>query len=90
MTKHERYIQAIKSGSLNHGKWIKQLVTWHLKELKTSDKYVYDPQIAEKYVKFIERLEFTQGKWAGKPFLLEDWQAFFVSMMFGWVNKTTG
>ena len=90
MTKHEKYIQAIKSGSLNHGKWIKQLVAWHLKELKTSDKYVYNPQIAEKYVKFIENLEFTQGKWAGKPFLLEDWQAFFVSMMFGWVNKTTG
>jgi len=90
MTKAEQYIQAIKSGKVNHGKWLKLLIDWHLRELKTSEIYEYREDISLKYVNFIEKLEFTQGKWAGEPFYLQDWQAFFVSLMFGWVRKDNG
>lgn len=90
MTKAEQYIQGIKSGKINHGKWLKLLIDWHLRELKTSELYEYREDIALKYVNFIEKLEFTQGKWAGQPFTLQDWQAFFVSLMFGWVRKDNG
>ena len=90
MTKAEQYIQAIKSGKVNHGKWLKLLIDWHLRELKTSELYEYREDISLKYVNFIEKLEFTQGKWAGQPFYLQDWQAFFISLMFGWVRKDNG
>lgn len=89
MTKHQRYINDILSGKVNHGEWILKLVQWHVKEVAESTKYEYSQSHADRYVNFIEKLVFTQGKWAGKPFLLEDWQAFFVSMIFGWVDKTT-
>jgi phage terminase large subunit-like protein len=90
MNKAQRYIDNILSDKVNHGKWIKRLCEWHQRELTESKRYTYDQSQADKYVKFIELLEFTQGKWAGNKFLLEDWQAFFISMMFGWVDKQTG
>jgi phage terminase large subunit-like protein len=90
MNKAQQYINNILSDKVNHGKWIKRLCEWHQRELTESKRYTYDQAQADKYVKFIELLEFTQGKWAGNKFLLEDWQAFFISMMFGWVDKQTG
>jgi phage terminase large subunit-like protein len=69
---------------------LKLLIDWHLRELKTSELYEYREDISLKYVNFIEKLEFTQGKWAGQPFYLQDWQAFFISLMFGWVRKDNG
>ena len=90
MTKAEQYIKGIKLGKVNHGKWLKLLIDWHLRELKTSELYEYREDISLKYVNFIEKLEFTQGKWAGQPFYLQDWQAFFISLMFGWVRKDNG
>ena len=90
MTKYERYINNIQSKKVNHGKWISQLVAWHLNQVKNGGKFEFKPEIADKYIAFIECLEFTQGKWAGRPFLLEDWQAFFIAMMFGWVNRESG
>jgi phage terminase large subunit-like protein len=90
MNKAQRYINNILSDKVNHGKWIKRLCEWHQRELTESTRYMYDQAQADKYVKFIELLEFTQGKWAGNKFLLEDWQAFFISMMFGWIDKQTG
>jgi phage terminase large subunit-like protein len=90
MNKAQQYINNILSDKVNHGKWIKRLCEWHQRELTESKRYTYDQAQADKYVKFIELLEFTQGKWAGNKFLLQDWQAFFISMMFGWVDKQTG
>jgi len=89
MTKSERYIQNILTSKVNHGKYIKFLCEQHENDLVKSKLYYFDADEANKYIRFIESLVFTQGKWAGKPFLLEDWQAFFISMMFGWKAKST-
>ena len=35
---------------------------------------VYDKRAADHAVAFIECLSHTKGTWAGKPFLLIDWQ----------------
>jgi phage terminase large subunit-like protein len=90
MTKYERYISNIKGGKVNHGEWLIKLVDWHLSEIDKSEKYIFDKEQANKYINFIEKLEFTQGKWAGNKFNLEDWQAFFISMVFGWVHQNSG
>ncbi|MEN6419456.1 MAG: terminase TerL endonuclease subunit [Clostridiaceae bacterium] len=44
---------------------------------------VYDKQAADHAVAFIECLAHTKGTWAGKPFLLIDWQEQIIRDVFG-------
>jgi phage terminase large subunit-like protein len=90
MTKGEKYIKEILSGKVNHGKWIRLAVESHVKDLEGSDEWYFDTKAAEKYCKFIEMLSLTKGEWAGKDFILEDWQAFIIELIFGWKSKETG
>jgi len=89
MTKYEKYISNVISGKVNHGKHIKKICEKLNSELVLSDLYYFDSVEADRYIKFIERLSLTESKWAGKPFLLEDWQAFIIAMTFGWKVKKT-
>jgi phage terminase large subunit-like protein len=44
---------------------------------------VYDKRAADNAVAFIECLSHTKGTWAGKPFLLIDWQEQIIRDVFG-------
>ena len=44
---------------------------------------VYDKQAADNAVAFIQCLAHTKGTWAGKPFLLIDWQEQIIRDVFG-------
>lgn len=48
--------------------------------------YWYDVKAADAAVRFFAtRLKLTEGEWAGKPFILEDWQEHdIVRPLFGW------
>ena len=50
---------------------------------------VYDKQAADNAVAFIECLSHTKGTWAGKPFLLIDWQERIIRDVFG-IMKPNG
>lgn len=52
--------------------------------LKTSH---YDKEQADYAVSFIQCLCHTKGRWAGKPFLLMDWQEQIVRDIFGTLKK---
>ena len=52
---------------------------------KTKDS-VYNEQLADFAVNFIECLCHTKGTWAGKPFLLLDWQEQIIRDLFGIVK----
>lgn len=89
--KHHRYISNIISGKVNHGKHIRLLCEKLSKEIIDDDcQFYFDENEANRYIKFVESLVLTEGKWANKPFSLEDWQAFIVSTIFGWKSKETG
>lgn len=90
MTKGEKYINDILSGKVNHGEWIKTICQQHVSDLENSKDWYFDKKEAEKYINFIQLLSLTKGEWAGKDFLLEDWQAFIVELMCGWKSKETG
>lgn len=89
MTKGQQYAKDIVSGKINHGKWIKILCEQHFSDLKAG-VWKFDLEQANKYIDFIELLSLTKGEWAGKPFILEPWQAFIVEMIYGWVDPETG
>ena len=47
----------------------------------------YDPEKADRVVRFIENLKHTKGKWAGKRFWLLPWQEKIIRDVFGIVDE---
>ena len=88
MNKHQLYIDKVLNGEINHGKHIKKLCENVQNDLNNEDlEYFFDNKEADKYINFIEKLSLTESKWAGKPFILELWQAFIIANIFGWKKK---
>ena len=91
------YCDDILSGKILACRQVKQAVKRHLDDLdKIADPsypYTYDVEKAEKVCRFAQKLPHIKGKWAvGKNnrFKVEGWQAFFLTSVFGWVEKETG
>ncbi len=55
-------------------------------------RWIFDPALAERAIRFIETLPHTKGKWAGKKqcLKLSAWQKFIVGNIFGWVDIDSG
>ena len=54
-------------------------------------EYIYNDKKAEYVIKFIEdNCVHVEGQWAGKPFLLFDWQKDIIKELFGTVENKTG
>src|SRR4051812_7392989 len=50
-----------------------------------ADGFIFDADAALRAIAFIEECcTFSTARWAGQPFLLEDWQAAIVGNLFGW------
>jgi phage terminase large subunit-like protein len=50
--------------------------------------FAFDAERADRVVDFFStQLVFIEGKKAGQPFVLEDWQAAWVGCLFGWVDS---
>jgi phage terminase large subunit-like protein len=58
----------------------------------TEWRYVYDPAKANRVCSFIEKLPHTKGKWAAanELLILQPWQVWLTSYLFGFVHKATG
>src|SRR5579859_7434589 len=39
---------------------------------------------------FPQFLRFVEGEWAGRPFVLQPWQAHHIAQIFGWRRKRDG
>jgi phage terminase large subunit-like protein len=50
--------------------------------------YRFDPKLGNRPVRWIQRYcKLTTGKWAGKPFVLLEWQKDWLRRLFGWVYE---
>ena len=58
-------------------------------EYGTVNHWVYDPSAVAGKIRFIESCPHTTGKWRAekKNIVLEPWQRFFISEVYGWVDK---
>jgi len=89
----KQYAIDIINGDRIACKWIILVCKEHLNGLASESDEDYPFKFvdvkADNKAKFIEMFPHTKGKWAAKkePFLLEDWQCFFICVMFGWVKK---
>ena len=91
-----KWARAILNGKIPACRYVKLACQRHFNDLeKAKDKnypFKFDPEKAEKKLKFQQLLPHTKGKWASKRELLkyEPWQNFGLAIVFGWVEKTTG
>jgi len=64
----------------------------HKKDLEDVEKGLkpnlrYNYKMAEIYVRVLESMKHYKGEWAGKNFILEEWQKKAISICFGWERK---
>jgi phage terminase large subunit-like protein len=89
-----QYIDKVLSGSILACKYVKQCYQRHRNDLEKSKDpnylYQFDSVKAERVCQFLELLPHVKGKWAGKKFILEPWQAAYTMVLFGWVHRDTG
>lgn len=101
----ERYARGVLAGDVVACKFVKAACLRHLDDLDRSAtdadwSYYFDGPAAERICQFIELLPHIKGEWAKPSFVdgrlqypkirLEDWQIFFLTMLFGWLNRATG
>ncbi|MBB6144726.1 phage terminase large subunit-like protein [Silvibacterium bohemicum] len=99
MTHTERarsYIDAVLTGTIPASKQIKEACR-RSKELfeRQSDPtfpYFYHADQAERVCNIIQMLPHVKGRWAaqGKKLLLEPWQCWVVTSLYGWLRKDNG
>ncbi|MHC0441602.1 terminase large subunit [Flavobacterium sp. 3-210] len=86
-----QYANDVRTGKIVTGKKIKQAVERFYSWIETADQdgFVLDHNKGMQIVNFFPAfLNHTKGKLAGKPFVLEPFQAFTMYNVFGWMDST--
>ena len=92
----QTYIGQVIAGEIAACKWTVAAVQRQLDDLAhaTSDTWpwIFDADTAARPCEFLELLPHIKGKWArqGALLVLDPWQIFIVTTVFGWIHKDTG
>jgi phage terminase large subunit-like protein len=53
----------------------------------SAERFTFNARAADRPLRFFEGLlRHSKGEWAGRPLILEPWQAFIVASLFGWLR----
>ncbi len=83
----ERYVADVTSGKVVVGRLVRLAVDRHVRDLEQAEAkgLRFNRVRAQRACWWIEnKLRFSKGEWAKRPFILEPWQAFIVWCLFGW------
>ena len=87
------YAKGVLDGDIIAGKYAKlacQRFWDDLIRASTTDwRYYFNPDAANKAVRFMEKLRHVRGAMSGKRFKMEPWQHFIECNLFGWLDKDT-
>jgi len=88
---YDKYAQQVVDGDLLACKWVKKACERYLNDrIKAESGWIYrfNPEKAEKSIKFMQLLPHVKGKWAAskQKIVLEPWQQFILANLFGWVR----
>jgi phage terminase large subunit-like protein len=81
------YVEGVLAGRIVVGRLVRLAVERHVRDLKRGGArgLRFNRTRALRVCWWMEnRLRFSKGEWAGKPFRLQPWQAFIVWSLFGW------
>ena len=84
----KKYAKAVTAGKIIAGKYVILACQRFLDDLQRKDLTLYPTKgkksPGSKWCSFLERLVHVKGKWAGKKFVMSDWQVFCTVNMYGW------
>lgn len=81
------YAQAIVTGQILAGRWVKLACQRHLDDLNRDDLEWRLDKALEVIEFFRDVLKLSTGRWEGRPFVLLDFQEFIQGSVFGWYYK---
>lgn len=84
--KYLEYAQDVVSGKQVAGKIIRLACQRYL-DFMNDARYEFRPDKCERVLSFVSKLKHYQGKCAGKPFVLEEWQKWIIYSIFGFYYK---
>ena len=100
MNKHvlaaQTYAQQVVDGQIPACKWTIEAVQRQIDDLQREPSaawpWIFDEAKAARPCEFVELLPHIKGKWARERRLLvlDAWQCFIVTTVFGWVHRDTG
>lgn len=87
-----RYALAVVAGDIDACEYVKQACQRQLDDLGRQDGWLYrfDHEAAERVCKFTCFLPHIKGPLAGERITLEPWQAFCLTVPFGWLRNDNG
>lgn len=82
----EQYAHDVVNGKIISCELLRLCCERYFRDLNNAlDKgWYFDAKAAEKAINFVQLMKHTEGEWAGKQFLLEPWQKFFLWQLYGW------
>ena len=90
------YARRVQLGEIPACKWTKLAIDRQVDDLARQPSeqwpWVFDADRAARICAFLELLPHIKGKWAREKRLLvlDPWQCFIVTTVFGWVHRETG
>lgn len=87
------YARRVVAGEVPAGKYVRLACKRFLADLKRKRwPYEYRPELADRAVRFMEKMPHVKGRWAAKKERLElqPWARFIECNLFGWVSRETG
>lgn len=89
-----KYAEAVVAKKIPASKWTILACERQLKDIKKNYSkknwpYTFSIERAEKICNFIENLQHVKGDKAWTNISLEPWQCFYLTTVFGWINKDT-
>lgn len=94
--KANKYAKDVISGKIDACLYVKQSCQRHVDDLikskskKENYPYRFDKEAGENICNFAEMLPHVKGKWSGTLMVLEPWQCFMLTTLFGWLRKSDG
>ena len=82
LNKYFKYAEDVISGRQIACQYVKDVCSRYLSWMHRTDICFY-PQRADRVIDFVQKLEHFQGKWAGKHFVLSEWQKFIIYYVYG-------
>ncbi len=92
----KKYANDVLSGKIPACHWVKRACQRQVDDLArpVSSKwpYKFDAKKANRVCQFAELLPHIKGEWAkrGEKLILQPWQIFIYTTVFGWIHKDTG
>lgn len=83
------YCIDVVDGRVDACEWVRRSCQRQIDDLRREDwRWIFDEERASSICEFLECLPHVKGLWPSKTIVLQPWQIFILTTIFGWIDKT--